>query len=91
MPRKLSRKITSLGLSYANRMGRSARTTKQSRQRDLAWHYSNLIGLTDEEMERTLERMELYDSLPAECRALVREYGLRLGMELFVLRNRNTR
>jgi predicted xylose isomerase-like sugar epimerase len=42
----------------------------------LVWHFNNLEGLTPEEMERTMQRMDLYDSLPAEVRALVREYGL---------------
>lgn len=63
--------------------------TRQSTRRDLVWHFNNLIGLTEEEMERTCKRMELYDSLPPECRALVQEYGLRRGMELFVLQQRN--
>ena len=40
------------------------------------FHSSNLTGLTPEEMERTIERMEMYDALSPAERELVQEFGL---------------
>jgi hypothetical protein len=57
-------------------MARSARMTKKFRKKVLKFNEIQCVGLTEEEWLRTLERMELYDSLNEEERALVQEYGL---------------
>lgn len=36
--------------------------------------------MSGEKMERTLLRMEQYDGLPPQGRALVREFGMNIGM-----------
>jgi hypothetical protein len=38
-------------------------------------------GLTPEALDRTCFRMEQYDGLPPQGRALVQEYGMRIGLE----------
>jgi hypothetical protein len=57
-------------------MARSARTTKRSRKKALPFSEIKCDGLTEKEWAVCLERMELYDSLNADERALVHEYGL---------------
>jgi hypothetical protein len=42
---------------------------------------NEVIGLSPAEMARTIERMELYDSLTPAERALVQHYGLKQGYE----------
>lgn len=44
------------------------------------WHSSRLTGLTPEELERTLDRMEMYDAMCPQERELVQIYGLARGM-----------
>ena len=61
---------------FANRSGRMGRKTK-SRPCD-----GPCIGLTPEELQRTHERMELYDASEPQIRALVQEYGLALTMAI---------
>lgn len=52
----------------------------KSRKRKRRWERKPLIGMSAEDMQRTCERMEMYDNLTDEEAALVQEYGFSLGI-----------